>query len=34
MHVLQNLVLEMEGNVEIYVSNNSVLRRTFQNVIT
>lgn len=34
MRVLKNLVLEMEGNVEIHVSNNSVLRHTFQNVIT
>lgn len=29
----KNLVLEMEGNAEIYVLNNSVLRHTFQNMI-
>lgn len=33
MRVLKNPVLEMEGNVEIYVLNNYVLRCTFQNVI-
>lgn len=33
MHVLKNPVVEMEGNVEIYVLNDSVLRCMFQNVI-